>query len=152
MDRTAAYLDPRSGRTYPLDVPRWCGDGKAPLLLTPLPGIGRYEIDTAAPGLWRYRAALPIDVTAPIAMGEGRTPLIQRRLHGADALLKCNGKPSRDEIKEVLLQVAAAAANHISQNISVAANACRWIFEVRSGMVLFCRCGGVLITAAGAIW
>ena len=36
-----AYLDPRTGRTYPLDRPRWCGDGQAPLLLTSLPGIGR---------------------------------------------------------------------------------------------------------------
>ena len=37
MDRTAAYLDPRSGRTYPLDVPRWCGDGGAHLNLGDAP-------------------------------------------------------------------------------------------------------------------
>ena len=39
-----AYLDPRTGRTYPLATPRWCGDDKAPLMLTPLPGIRRDAI------------------------------------------------------------------------------------------------------------
>ena len=33
------YLDPRSGATYPLDVPRWCGDAGQPLILEPMPGI-----------------------------------------------------------------------------------------------------------------
>ena len=35
------YLDPRSGATYPLATPRWCGDGQAPLMLTPLPANKR---------------------------------------------------------------------------------------------------------------
>ena len=39
------YLDPKSGQTWPLDLPRWCGDAKQPLLLTPLPGMSRDEID-----------------------------------------------------------------------------------------------------------
>ncbi len=86
------YLDPRSGQTFPLDPPRWCGPDQAPLLLTPLPGIGRAEIDEGARGPWRYRAALPelpggTDY-APITLGEGGTPLLPRRLHGAAALLK----------------------------------------------------------------
>ena len=86
------YLDPHSGQTFPLDPPRWCGPGQAPLLLTPLPGIGRAEIDAGARGPWRYRAALPelpggTDY-APITLGEGGTPLLPRRLHGAAALLK----------------------------------------------------------------
>jgi threonine synthase len=84
-----AYLDPRTGQTFPLDEPRWCGPDHAPLLLTPLPGIARAEIDTAARSLWRYRAALPMQVDDPITMGEGCTPLILRTLHGAPALLKC---------------------------------------------------------------
>ena len=33
------YLDPRSGETFPLDTPRWCGTGRAPLLLDPVEGI-----------------------------------------------------------------------------------------------------------------
>jgi len=86
---TTRYLDPRTGATFPLDVPRWCGPDLAPLLLTPLGGIGRDDIDTTTRGLWRYRAALPMECAAPITMGEGCTPLLARRLHGAEVRLKC---------------------------------------------------------------
>jgi threonine synthase len=86
---STTYLDPRTGQTFPLDQPRWCGPGHAPLLLTPLPGIARAEIETATRSLWRYRAALPFQPDDPITMGEGCTPLIGRTLHGAPALLKC---------------------------------------------------------------
>jgi threonine synthase len=85
----ASYLDPRTGQTFPLDSPRWCGDDHAPLLITPLPGITRARIDRATRSLWRYRAALPFQVDDPITMGEGCTPLLPRVLHGAPALLKC---------------------------------------------------------------
>ncbi len=86
---TLAYLDPRSGQTFKLDPPRWCGPDRAPLLLTPLPGLSRSGIDTAMRGLWRYRAALPFADAEPISLGEGGTPLLTRTLHGAPALLKC---------------------------------------------------------------
>ncbi len=84
-----SYLDPRTGETFPLDQPRWCGTGRAPLLLTSLPGITRAEIDTATRSLWRYRMALPMQVDDPISMDEGCTPLIRRSLDGAPVLLKC---------------------------------------------------------------
>ncbi len=87
-----AYLDPRTGDTFPLDVPRWCGPGLAPLMLTPLPGLARDDIDTQVRSLWRYRAALPMApglMLDPITMGEGCTPLLPRRLHGGQAHLKC---------------------------------------------------------------
>ncbi|BDG70635.1 pyridoxal-phosphate dependent enzyme [Roseomonas fluvialis] len=84
-----AYLDPRTGRTYPLDTPRWCGDDQAPLLLTPLPGITRDAIRTEDRSLWRYAAALPFIPDDPITMGEGCTPLVPRVIGGASALLKC---------------------------------------------------------------
>ncbi len=86
---TAAYLDPRTGETFPLDEPRWCGRDRAPLVLTQLPGLTRAEIDPAVRGLWRYRAALPMAVEEPITLGEGGTPLLARSLHGASVLLKC---------------------------------------------------------------
>jgi threonine synthase len=84
-----AYLDPRTGQTFPLDQPRWCGTKHAPLLLTPLPGLTRAQIDTSEPSLWRYRAALPFMPAEPITMGEGCTPLIRRSLHGVPTFLKC---------------------------------------------------------------
>jgi threonine synthase len=84
-----AYLDPATGATWPIDTPRWCGDHRAPLLLTPLGGIGRDEVDRATRSLWRYRAAFPLACDAPITMGEGTTPLLARRFNGAEVLLKC---------------------------------------------------------------
>lgn len=83
------YLDPRSGRTWPLDPPRWCGDDQAPLLLTELPGLGRGDVDRGTRSLWRYRAALPPLAGPPVTMGEGCTPLVPRRIGGAEAWLKC---------------------------------------------------------------
>jgi threonine synthase len=85
----AAYLNPRSGETYPLHQPRWQAPDGGALLLTPLPGLTRAGIVTDENSLWRYRAALPAPVAAPITMGEGRTPLLARTLRGAPALLKC---------------------------------------------------------------
>jgi threonine synthase len=83
------YIDPRSGAAFPLDQPRWCGPGRAPLLLTPFPGLNRTQIDTGTRSLWRYRAAFPLSVEQPITLGEGCTPLIARRIGGVEVLLKC---------------------------------------------------------------
>ena len=84
-----SYIDPRSGESFPLELPRWCGTGGAPLMLSPLAGIGREQIDGAERSLWRYRAALPFAVEMPISMGEGCTPLLRRSLAGGRAYLKC---------------------------------------------------------------
>ncbi|HUA76541.1 MAG TPA: pyridoxal-phosphate dependent enzyme, partial [Acetobacteraceae bacterium] len=86
---TIAYVDPENGEEFPLDEPRWSGPGRRPLLLTERVGIGRAEIESAERSLWRYRAALALPDAAPISMGEGMTPLIARRLGGAEALVKC---------------------------------------------------------------
>ena len=83
-----AYLDPRTGRQYPLDQPRWCGEGKAPLLLTPLGGMGRDDIAPIR-SIWRYAAALPFLPGRPISMGEGCTPLVEMPVGAGTALLKC---------------------------------------------------------------
>ncbi len=84
-----SYLDPRSGRTWPLDVPRWCGDAREPLLLTARRAPARDEIASSTRSIWRYAAALPFAPRAPIAMGEGCTPLVERALAGGTALMKC---------------------------------------------------------------
>jgi threonine synthase len=83
-----AYVDPASGQTYPISEPRWRSDTGAPLMITPLPGIGRDMIDTRMRSLWRYAAALPVEVADPITMGEGLTPLVSRRWRGVPALFK----------------------------------------------------------------
>jgi threonine synthase len=89
MSQTPSYRDPRSGDTYPIDIPRWCGAWLAPLLLTDLPGITRRQIDRSVRSLWRYAAALPLPVDSPITLGEGCTPLLARKLDGFDVRMKC---------------------------------------------------------------
>ena len=84
-----AYIDPHTGETFPLDIPRWCGIAHAPLLITKLPGITRDRIDTKIRSLWRYHASFPLPVSDPITLGEGCTPLVPRRIHGTEVLIKC---------------------------------------------------------------
>ena len=73
-----SYIDPLTGKLYPLDVPRWCSDEGKPLMMTELKGISRDDIDRSTRSLWRYRASLPIEIKAPITMGEGCTPLVEK--------------------------------------------------------------------------
>jgi threonine synthase len=83
-----AYVDPISGQRYPISEPRWRSDAGAPLMITGLPGIGRDMIDAGVRSLWRYAAALPVDVPDPITMGEGLTPLVSRRWGAVSVLFK----------------------------------------------------------------
>jgi threonine synthase len=83
-----AYVDPISGRKYPISEPRWRSDAGGPLMITALPGIARDMIDTGARSLWRYAAALPVDVPDPITLGEGLTPLVARTWRGVRARFK----------------------------------------------------------------
>jgi threonine synthase len=74
-----AYVDPCNGDLYPLDEPRWSSQARTPLMITPLPGIGRDDIDRSERSLWRYRAAFPVAVKDPVSLGVGCTPLVARR-------------------------------------------------------------------------
>ena len=83
-----SYVEPLSGRLYPLEAPRWRSDDGLPLMITQLAGIGRGEIVAERRSLWRYAAALPFPIRDPVTMGEGCTPLVERRWDGARALFK----------------------------------------------------------------
>ena len=84
----ATAIDPVSGAHVALAPGRWRSAAGTPLLIPPGRGIGRDDIDPAAPGLWRYRAAFALDVTDPITLGEGRTPLVRGSWAGARPLWK----------------------------------------------------------------
>ena len=86
---TARYLNPQTGETFALDVPRWCGPDRAPLLLTPQSGLTRADVHIATRSLWRYRAAFALAVRDPITLGEGCTPLVPRALSGVTVHAKC---------------------------------------------------------------
>jgi len=83
-----AYIDPVTSNEYPLDTPLWRSPTGGPLMITDLPGISRNQIDKGARSLWRYRAALPIEVDNPISMGEGCTPLHRSNFRGASCHFK----------------------------------------------------------------
>ena len=83
-----AYIDPRSGQTYSLSEPRWRSDEGLPLMITPLPGIGRGDIHSGTRSLWRYAASFPVPVANPVTMGEGCTPLVEHQWRGGRARFK----------------------------------------------------------------
>jgi threonine synthase len=87
MTPQPAYLDPRSGKTYPIDQPRR-SDAGTPLMITPLPGIGRKQIDQGTRSLWRYAAAFALRVPNPVSLGEGCTPLVRHSWHGSPTFFK----------------------------------------------------------------
>ena len=82
-----AYVEPRSGRTYPLSEPRWRSDEGLPLMISPLPGIGRGDIRSGARSLWRYAASFPIPVADPVSIDEAVRLLVERRWGGAPGRL-----------------------------------------------------------------
>lgn len=47
-------------------------------MISPQRGIARDEIERGIRSLWRYQASLPVEISKPISLGEGCTPLVQR--------------------------------------------------------------------------
>ena len=92
---TDCFYVTRAGERLPLAEPIWCepSDDKknpSPLMLTDLPGITRMDIDNKKRSLWRYAASFPFVCAAPISLGEGCTPLVQRPFGGtANVHFKC---------------------------------------------------------------
>ena len=82
-----ASLIGRDGARYPLDEPRWRGDDGSPLLVEPLPGITRADIESAVRSQWRYAKALPLPLT-PVSLGEGCTPLLSLQIAGFELAVK----------------------------------------------------------------
>ena len=82
MTHTATFIDPATGQTYPLDGSLWRAPNGNPLMISDLPGITRSKIDSAKRSIWRYAKALPIEISNPISLGEGCTPLIRSEIDG----------------------------------------------------------------------
>ncbi len=82
------YIESQTGKTYPVDQPRWCGDDGAYLNLTEAPGLTRQQIQRDRYDVWRYAAAIGVDATNVVSMGEGWTPLITGEWSDAKTLFK----------------------------------------------------------------
>ena len=88
MSKPATYIDQETGETHPLSAPLWRAPNTNPLLISDLAGISRAEIDTTKRSIWRYAQSLPVEITDPISLGEGCTPLIAAEIDG----LRCHFK------------------------------------------------------------
>jgi threonine synthase len=133
------YIDPRSGATFPLDQPRWCGVDQAPLLLTPLTGMTRAGIDRGIRSLWRYRAAFPLAVDDPISLGEGCTPLVPRTVAGVRVLLKCEWFNPTSSFKDrgasvMLSLLRAQGVTHVLEDSSGNGGAAVSAYAAAGGM------------------
>jgi threonine synthase len=82
------YVEPATGKTYPFDTPRWCGDDGDYLELSPSDGLRRDDIVSSLHSLWRYVHALPLTWDDAVSMGEGWTPLIDGTWQGSLVQLK----------------------------------------------------------------
>jgi threonine synthase len=112
MSENLPQLADRSGRLYAPDQPRWCGDDGSPLMMEPLPGITRRQIDTSINNQWRYRAALPLAQAEPVTLGEGRTPLLPRTLAGLDVAVKAESMNPTGSFKDRGSSVMITALRH----------------------------------------
>lgn len=88
MTVSPSYIDPKTQKTFPLDKPLWRSPDGNPLMITDLPGITKDDIDFSERSIWRYKKALPLEITQPITLGEGLTPLLPRELAGTEVHYK----------------------------------------------------------------
>ena len=135
----ATYIDPATGAAYPIDVPRWRSDACGPLMISPLPGIRRADIDTGTRSLWRYRRAFAVAVADPVSLGEGMTPLVTRRFRGIEAHFKCEWlSPSgsfKDRGASVMLSVLRQqGVHHILEDSSGNGGAAIATYAAAAGM------------------
>jgi threonine synthase len=82
------YIEPKTGKTYSIDEPRWCGEDGSYLNLTDAPGLKRGQIEGGRYDVWRYAAAIAVDATNPVTLGEGWTPLVAGTWQHAKTLFK----------------------------------------------------------------
>lgn len=85
---TPCYIDPVSNETFPIDTTTWRAPSGRPLMMTPLPGITRDQIDQSERSIWRYTEAMPMKVENPVSMGEGCTPLHPGQYKGCACAFK----------------------------------------------------------------
>lgn len=70
-------------RSYPLNTRKWHCECGGTFDVAGLPGFDPATVDASSPGLWRYRATLPLPEEAtPVSLGEVTTPLVKAELDG----------------------------------------------------------------------
>ena len=84
------YVNPRSGASWPVDVPIWqAPDDKGYVNLSAGDGFWRDDIDTSLGSLWRYRKAIRLPREPFDTLGEGWTPLVPTEWGDCSVQMKC---------------------------------------------------------------
>lgn len=86
--QSPAFIDPRTGKHFAIDTLAWRSSDGNPFMVTDLEGITRADIRTDLRSIWRYAAALPVKIAAPVSLGEGMTPLVAADIDGISCRLK----------------------------------------------------------------
>lgn len=84
----ACYVSSVSGEEFSSEKGLWSAADGSPLNLTLGHGLRPDQIQSSTNSLWRYAAAIRVDATHPISLGEGWTPLIDSQWGGRDIQFK----------------------------------------------------------------
>jgi threonine synthase len=108
----ATYHCPRCGRNLADDRPRWRCDCGGPLELPAGSGLGKSDIAVGEASLWRYAAALALSQRPRVSLGEGWTPLVERRWRGAPIYFKLESQMPTGSFKD---RGTAVMINHLAE-------------------------------------
>lgn len=140
MTQANAFVCTTCGRSCPLDTRDWrcpCG-GLFDLGIWP--AFDATRIDTARPGLWRYRDLLPLDPGwEPVTLGEGNTPLVLAEWQGHPLYLKLELLAPTGSFKDrgatvLVTALRGLAVQHVVEDSSGNAGASLAAYAGRAGI------------------
>jgi len=123
---------------WPTD--RWACACGGPRELIDLPNFAPNSLAPREPGLWRYRAMLPLpSVTAPVTLGEGLTPLIPGVWDGVDVRWKLEYLNPTGAFKDrgtalVVNDIVARGVDRVVEDSSGNAGASLAAYAARAGI------------------
>lgn len=101
---------PACGARVPADRPLWRCECGSHLNLAPGRGLVRGDIAAGEASLWRYRAALALRDPPRVSLGEGWTPLVERRWDNAAVRFKLESQMPTGSFKD---RGTAVMLNHL---------------------------------------
>jgi threonine synthase len=133
------YVDPSTGRTYPIDTPRWRADGGHYLNLEPGPGLTRRDVDPSCRSVWRYARAIAVPAESAVTMGEGWTPLVPGEWAGAPVLYKLDFMMPTGSFKDrgttvMVSYLKSRGLDHVLEDSSGNAGASLAAYAAAAGM------------------
>jgi threonine synthase len=106
----ASYRCPGCGIRITADRPIWRCTCGSHLNLEPGRGLVREQIEPGQASLWRYAAALTLSAPPRVSLGEGWTPLVERRWSGMPVYFKLESQMPTGSFKD---RGTAVMLNHL---------------------------------------